>query len=67
MNWKLIETNPPPVGKHSWDKILCCFEGPQFHQWVYFTCFPNGKETKADGYAKPTHWCNVIPPNTAKR
>lgn len=58
MKWKLIET--APIGKNHTDKILVAFKG-QFH-WVYFTAWPNGSETFASGYAKPTHWTEIQEP-----
>ena len=53
--WQSIET--APIGAKPHDQILVGFMG-QFH-WLSFVAFPNGSNTSAPGYAKPTHWMPI--------
>ncbi len=58
MKFQPIET--APVGKHAADRILCRFWYKYLGgNWVYFVAFPNGANTKADGYAQPEEWTEL--------
>ena len=61
--WEPIEN--APVGGKSYEVIVVGFQS-QF-SWVIFTAYPNGKDTFAHGYAKPTHYYpGIISPEGLK-
>lgn len=55
MQWEPIETAPD----HG-QQILVGFRG-QF-KWVSFVADARGKDTRAAGYAAPTHWTPIMAP-----
>ncbi len=55
MSWQDI-TTIPDHGK----QVLVGFVG-QF-SWYSYVVFAHGNKTNYSGYAVPSHWCEIIPP-----
>lgn len=56
MEWKPIDTAPT----HG-NQILVGFQGQ--YRWYSFVAIAHGKKTHQTGFAKPTHWTEIFPPN----